>query len=57
MRVKVYLEPKEFRELLPKSLKELYDNLVSSLITNGIEKSVAEYLVAKEMLEVFKEKK
>jgi len=57
MKTIVYLNPKEFRELLPESLRELYDSLVNSLITNGVEERVAEYLVAKEMLEVLKEEK
>jgi len=56
MKVTVYLEPKEFRKTLPKSLKELYDKLINSLVANGVDKSVAEYLVAKEMLNVLKEK-
>jgi len=57
MKVTVYLEPEEFRKTLPNSLRELYDELVSSLISSGVEEPLAKYIVAKEMLNVLKEKR
>jgi len=56
LKVEVKLTPDEFRRLLPKSLQELFDYMVSHLTGNtALSEEEAKALVAKELLEALKE--
>lgn len=57
MTKKQEITPKEFKKLLSKSLKNLYNSLVKLLIANGVKESIVENLVATEMLETVTEMK
>ena len=48
------ISPKEFRDLLPDKLKEMYDKLVENMVKMGVDKNYAELFVAVNMLDGLK---
>ena len=54
--MKIQITPKEFREMLPPELKELFDKLVSSMEEYGVDKLQAEAEVARQLFNATKSK-
>jgi len=53
--VSIIFTPDEFRMILPKEAREIFDRLVEALVESGVDEKSAKLLVAREMNEALKE--